>query len=210
MLVASIETGVECVELLGPRRVTGAEVRRLAPAVARSTVLTELTMKQCEMEDAEAACLADAVALSSSLKVLDLEQNRIGDEGAARLAEAIARSASLERVFLAFNRLTDEGAIALAKATLRSPNLRFLRVYNFATSVSAERYVAAALDSKEATFTTLGLLAPSKTTTRDVGSKLSTVGRFILHHDGDHAIWFRVMEFMSGAAWRHSKACRSQ
>ena len=106
----------------------------------------------------------------------------------------MARSASLKNLYFYNNQITDIGTIALAKGLAQSAKLDKLDVaLNWFTELGVDA-LGAAYATIKATRPTLWLLtgAPTSPTSPAILWR-----RFILHKDGDHAIWSRVMDYLA-------------
>ena len=172
--------------------------------MATSASFTELDLGDNEITDVGATKLAEAVARSTSLTGLWLYNNQITDVGALKLAEAVARSTSLTTLNLEYTEITDIGAIAFAKGLARDRSSNFMEfiVSRDRLTLLGRQALDAAHATTKATRPTLWLLtgAPTSSTSPTILWR-----RFLLDKDGDHAIWARVMDFLSLSWGRSAK-----
>ena len=179
--------------VLGGNKITDVGATKLAEAVARSTSLTVLDLGYNQITDVGASALAEAVVRSTSLTELSLSFNKITDVGATKLADVVAASKSLTLLDLCYNQITDIGACALAKTLARSSKLN-VYVRGRELTELGSRALDAARATTKATRPTLWLLGGTPTSP---SSPAILWRRFLLHKDGDHAMWARVMDFLA-------------
>jgi len=100
----------------------------VADAVAVSTSLHTLILRNVVISTAGAQALARAVAVSRSLRHLDLQGCGIATEGVQALGQALTGAAKLESLNLVQNDVGGEGAVALAHGIGRAPAFQSLQV----------------------------------------------------------------------------------
>jgi len=89
-------------------------VPTLAGAIARSLLLTKLSLRSNEIEDKDGVRLAMAIRLCNSLRSVDLSNNMLKSEAAAAVVQAAEQCSNLTSLDLSRNLLGCEGATALA------------------------------------------------------------------------------------------------
>ena len=82
------------------------ELRLFPQALAVTSSLTNLDLRDNSIGDSGAASLSQALAVTSSLTNLDLRDNSIGDSGAASLSQALAVNSSLTHLNLSRKRFS--------------------------------------------------------------------------------------------------------
>ena len=90
--------------------------------------LTQLNLRDGQMDDSDAASLSEALAVNSSLTNLDLSGNGIGDSGAASLSQALAVNSSLTELDLSRNFIDDCGGASLSQALAVNSSLTNLHL----------------------------------------------------------------------------------
>jgi len=72
----------------------------LRDALINNTVVTSITLKNCEIGDDGAAFIAEALEKNDYIEVMDLSDNKIRDQGAIRLAQAFTTNVGLRELNL--------------------------------------------------------------------------------------------------------------
>ena len=139
--------------------------------------------------------MAETVAKSTSLSKLELYSNHITDTGASALAETLAKSISLTELSLFNNQITEAGATKLSAALMRSAKVQRIDLPFNQTTLAGDDALRTAHAAIKAIRPTVWLLGRPL---RELPAKLTT-NSFISEKDGDHAIWYRVMEFLAKA-----------
>ena len=155
----------------------------------------EVGLWRVNPSEAEVASIARAVGESRKVKWLYLQSNRITDTDASALAEAVAKSTSLTTLYLGLNQITNVGATKLSAALVRSAKVQRIDLGGNQTTPTGDEALKAAHAAIKAIRPTVWLLSRPLPA---FAGKL-TAPRFILERDGDHAIWYRVMEFLAEA-----------
>lgn len=72
----------------------------LKEALLNNTVITSITLKNCDIADDGVTHIAEALEANNTIEVLDLSDNKIHDAGGIRLAEGISKNTGLRELNL--------------------------------------------------------------------------------------------------------------
>ena len=97
-------------------RMSEAEGRELAGALAVNTTLTKLDLYGNRLGEEGGRAMGEALAVNTTLKKLDLHGNALGEEGWRAMGEALAVNTTLSQLNLCRNALGEEGGRAMGES----------------------------------------------------------------------------------------------
>ena len=104
-------------------------IPKLAAAIERNTVCTELNLAGCNINDELCATLAKGLAKNRAIVNLDLQENKIGNEGAPSLANSLAGNPILMQINLFAQKGTKFGDASLhAFTSMFDTNVTLLKI----------------------------------------------------------------------------------
>ena len=93
----------------------GSEVLSMALDFYSGSICTELSLVNCNIDDAKVTLLAEALSTNTVLKKIALTANKISDKGAIAIANILPQ-VEIKKIDLNLNKINDEGGLALISA----------------------------------------------------------------------------------------------
>ncbi|MGB6976807.1 MAG: hypothetical protein WBE18_05065 [Gammaproteobacteria bacterium] len=97
------------------KNLENGDIRQLAEALKNNTTLTTLNLSLNEIDAEGAIAIAESLKINSTLTTLNLGANKIGAEGAIAIAESLKINSTLTSFFMYENQIGNPGAIAIAE-----------------------------------------------------------------------------------------------
>ncbi|XP_065644891.1 leucine-rich repeat-containing protein 71 isoform X5 [Hydra vulgaris] len=89
--------------------------------ITEKSVLQNLSLRSCHLDDSAAKLISDALLINKSLLTLNLCFNKITDIGGSYIAKALRMNRSLLSLNLASNNISDDGALSLSQSLSTFP-----------------------------------------------------------------------------------------
>ena len=122
-------------------------VLALAVGLAHCTSLSNLNLRQCNVQPGGCSALAEGLKQCTALTTLNLQDNKIGPGGALALAMALPYYFALANRKLSFNRVRVSSATTIANMIGRCPAFFHLHLEGCNVYASGERRLLAAADA---------------------------------------------------------------
>ena len=107
--------------------IPGGSMTMLAQALKANSVITELDLSGCDIDDEGAHTLAEVFGVNTTICSVDVSENQIGDEGAqARVARSLSANASVKVFDISRNTLEGEGIQAFVETLKTNSGIKIL------------------------------------------------------------------------------------
>ena len=121
-------------DIVSWRKQLAAEDPPLVKFIARSPLLTNIQLNQCNLNKQDADVLALALDSTrpyfvSKIKILNLSRNLLGKEGAKTFAGVLEKNHTLEAIDLSHNQFGVAGAKSIAISLSSNKSLKYLNLY---------------------------------------------------------------------------------
>ncbi|KAG7380961.1 hypothetical protein PHYBOEH_011240 [Phytophthora boehmeriae] len=162
--------------------------------LANYTLLTDLTLANCGLDDCMAGVLVSGIAWSGRLESLNLQRNSFGDRSVHIFVRMMHRCLKLHRLDLSSNAFSLCGLLPLLPAVKAHPQLRTLLLGRFLQS--SKRVVSEVLDALQQSETIVQIELASADHRTFTGDRLELVSA--------------RLKAANGHAFEHEKQLRTQ
>lgn len=169
--------------------ITDAALGLLCKALKHCPNLEELRLFDNKITDVGCNTLCEALKHWRNFTVLDLGVNELTDVGALKLLETLKTCRNLEVLDLEGNELTDVVASKSFELLKTCGNLRYVNL-----GIDIDLHTCPACQNLNHAFVACWVWRP--TLGMVCASVSSPVLKEFFRRDGDHAIWFEVVEFL--------------
>lgn len=131
-------------------------MKEVSDNLKNNSVVTNLTIGFCKLDDEAADRIGHALRTNSSLKILNLWDNKIAAVGGEGLGKGLAHNSTLQELNLRTNNLGPKGALGLSKGIMQNNSIVRLHLrYNWIGDAGAKALAAVMMSN--ATITDLDL-----------------------------------------------------